>query len=79
MRQILRANPKPKKDILKKVSGDYMYAEKILGRYSQGRLTARQTQKELAKKGLKADLRGIKGAEAFVYPIDGEGGFEVEF
>ena len=80
MRQILRAKPKPKKDILKKTSGsDYRYAENVLGKYGQGKLTASQTQKELAKRGLKADLRGIKGAEAFVFPIDGEGGFEVEF
>jgi hypothetical protein len=68
--------------IMQKASGvpkKYMFAEGVLGRYASGKLTAAQTQRELARQGLKADLRGIKGADAFVYPIEGSGGFYVEF
>ena len=57
--------------------GNYEKAEGILDKYSKGKLSAREVQKELKSFGYKADLRG-KSNTIPVYPIDGGDGFDVE-
>ena len=57
--------------------GNYEKAESILDKYSKGKLSAREVQKELKGFGYKADLRG-KSNTIPVYPIDGGDGFDVE-
>ena len=57
--------------------GNYKKAEGILDKYSKGKLSAREVQKELKDFGYKADLRG-KSNTIPVYPIDGGDGFDVE-
>tara|TARA_A100000171_G_scaffold15999_1_gene14394 strand:+ start:1325 stop:3637 length:2313 start_codon:yes stop_codon:yes gene_type:complete len=57
--------------------GNYEKAEGILDKYSKGKLSAREVQKELKGFGYKADLRG-KSNTIPVYPIDGGDGFDVE-
>lgn len=56
---------------------DYKKAEGILDKYSKGKLSATEVQKQLKKFGLGASLRG-KGNIIPVYPLDGGDGFDVE-
>jgi hypothetical protein len=57
--------------------GNYERAEGILDKYSKGKLSATETQKELKKFGYGANLRG-KSNTIPVYPLDGGDGFDVE-
>lgn len=57
--------------------GNYEKAEGILDKYSKGKLSAIETQKELKKFGYGANLRG-KSNIIPVYPLDGGDGFDVE-
>ena len=57
--------------------GNYEKAEGILDRYSRGKLSATEAQKELKKFGYGARLRG-KSNVIPVFPLEGGDGFDVE-